>query len=179
MSDEGSIVEDREDIKRYSLHLEILREHVKEQSGHFDAIDSKVGVSLGFAFIAIGQVVTAVYRADPRTFHEGCISTFLFWLFFCGLIFCFAFAVVAGAISRHPKFFNEAIELDAEDWTKDQAAILKSVIERFNEVVKGNDESLNSKSSWATAAYIAVTLAIGFSLGLLVTLFSAIFRLPV
>jgi len=89
----------------------------------------------------------------------------------------FALAVISGAISRHPKFFDQSIVLDEEDM-KDRLTMLKSAISTFKEMIEDNEKSLDAKSSWASAAYICVTISIGCSLGLLATLFSAIFRLP-
>jgi len=164
-----------EEIDRYKLRLELLREVVKEQADHFDAIDSKVAAALGFAFIAIGQVVTGVFRTDTRVFHENCAVTALLWAFFGAVILFFLVAVVAGVVARWPRTFDQSVYPDesGDDYLK----MLQDAVVLFKEVTGDNDKTLDSKSKWATVTYLFVALSVVASLGLLVTLFAAVSRL--
>jgi hypothetical protein len=165
-----------DDSEIAKIRLEQVRAFIAGQANVFDATDTKTGAALGFAFVAIFQILAGILRASPAIFHRTCVLSCLQWGAFGLLVLSFVAALVASAKSRWPRGFQNHAELTGSPTT--HMAALAEVISELEKVALENTKALDEKRHWAQITYFAVSVAILSSLGLAAVLFIAIAAFP-
>ena len=154
------------------LQLEELRRSISSQANIFDQVDSKIAATLGFAFIAIFQIMAGIFRADPKIFHRTCILSVLQWFFFGLLIITFSAAMSFGVACRWPRVFSQHAAL--EETYESEEACLDAAISEMRKVEDENYRTLETKNKWGRLTYIAVGFTVLSGLGLCTVIFISV-----
>jgi hypothetical protein len=158
------------------LKLEQVRAYIAGQANVFDATDTKTGAALGFAFIAIFQILAGILRAPPTIFHRTCVLSCMQWSAFGFLVLSFITALFASAKSRWPRVFGNHADLTGSPTT--HLVALTEMISELEKVAAGNANTLEEKRHWAQITYFAVGAAILSSFLLAAVLFIAVAAFP-
>jgi hypothetical protein len=159
-------------IEIAKIRLQEVRNCIAGQANAFDATDTKTGVALGFAFVAIFQILAGILRAAPAIFHRSCVLDCLQWAAFGLLVLSFVAAITASFKSRWPRGFHNHAELTGNP--TNHLAALAEVVSGLEKVALANENTLEEKRYWAQITYGAVGVAILSSLLLATVLFVAI-----
>ena len=165
---------DGEEIAK--IRLEQLRACINGQANVFDATDTKTGAALGFALIAIFQILAGILRASPTIFHRTCVLSCFQWVAFGMLVLSFVTALAASAKSRWPRGFHNHAEITGNPTT--HLTALTEISSELEQVVLANANTLEEKRYWAEITYLAVCAAILSSLLLATVLFISIAAFP-
>jgi hypothetical protein len=168
-------MEDSEEVEIEKIRLVEARAYIAGQANGFDTTDTKTGAALGFAFIAIFQILAGALRASPAIFHRNCALSCLQWIAFGLLVTAFLTALVASVISRWPRPFENHAEIGNQ---ATQLAALTMAVSELERVGHVNDDTLEKKRHWAQVTYFAVTIAILSSLLLSSALYIATAAFP-
>jgi hypothetical protein len=146
-------------MKLLEFRLTLLKDEITAQANTFDQIDSKTGVALGFMFIAVAQVLAAMFlipdaRGHFSTWHS-CVGNCTFFFANASALFATAF----GVASRWPRGFLHSIEFDigADESYSDA---LKGAIRDFKEITVTNESINDKKHNWAIPTYLCTGLAL-------------------
>ena len=146
--------------KKLELQLRLVKDEIAAQANAFDQIDSKTGVTLGFTFVVVGQVLAAVFRMaiDKNGFHSKIpiISNVLFG--FANLFTIFA--IVCGVIARWPREFEHSIGFSQDELSLPYLAMLAAAFKRLTDRAKANEARIKTKGWWATGTYLSVGLTL-------------------
>ncbi len=157
--------------KKLEFQLRLVKEEIAAQANTFDQIDSKTGVTLGFTFVVVGQVLAAVFRMaiDKNGFHSD-IPITLNTLFGSANLFAIL-AIVCGVIARWPREFEHSINFSQDELSLPYLAMLEAAFKSFTERTKTNEATIKTKGGWATITYLFVGLALAIYLALTVFLY--------
>jgi hypothetical protein len=140
--------------------LKLAKEEIAWQANTFDQIDNKTGVALGFTFVAVGQVLAAVFRmATDQNHFQSLHPYWITGLFISANTWVFL-AIVCGICSRWPRNFQHSLTWDNDDYACEHIEILNSAFEKSKDIAKQNDEVLEEKGKWAKQTYRFVGLAL-------------------
>src|ERR1700722_737175 len=104
--------------------LRLTKDEVTAQSAAFDQIDNKTGVALGFTFVAVGQVLAAVFRMATDQNHFQTPHPYWVTGVFILANICVALAITFGVCSRWPRSFQHAIEWTEEEYSLEHVELL-------------------------------------------------------
>jgi hypothetical protein len=147
------------DLKLLEFRLTLLKDEITAQANAFDQIDSKTGVALGFMFVAVAQVLAALFLVPTERSHfaiqHSCLTNCTF--FFANLsALC---ATAFGAVSRWPRGFEHSLDLkiDAEDSYQDT---LRNTVKEYKEITEHNQSVNSEKNVWAKPTYLCTGLSL-------------------
>jgi hypothetical protein len=156
--------------------LQIAAKKVDSQGNNFDQLDAKTGVLLGFALVAVVQVLAALFQLwtsnpKPHLGVPGFGHPHLFALFFALGVLAIALAAGCGLATLLPKTFEYGPGLD--DFLKStfdlhdmQSKALDIYVGAIRDNQKSNDKKVRL-SSWGASLLFAALLFLMVSIGIL------------
>ncbi len=156
--------------------LQIATKKVDSQGNNFDQLDAKTGVLLGFALVAVVQVLAALFQLwtsnpNPHTGVPGFAHPHLFAFFFGLGVLAIAISAGCGLASLLPKTFEYGPSLD--DFSKDtvfalhdmQSKALDAYVSAIRENQKSNDKKVLLARWGANLLFVALlSLVISISI---------------
>jgi hypothetical protein len=141
------------------LAITVAREEIATQSEAFDQLDTKTGVLLGFAMIAVSQVFSGVLHLVTE--KQTLATEFSGWLALLFLIGTTAVlvATVAAVVQRLPHIYNN-ISTDKEDLQKSEIEMKRVVLDAYKDAAKSNESTLSRKAKLARAVSFGVGVAL-------------------
>jgi hypothetical protein len=158
------------DIKLLEFRLTLLKDEITAQANTFDQIDNKTGVALGFMFIAVAQVLAAMFlipdvRGHFSTWHS-CVGNCAFFFANASALFATAF----GVASRWPRGFLHSIEFDIKA-DESYSKALEGAIGDFKKITVMNEIVNGEKHKWAKPTYLCTGLALALYLAFTLILY--------
>jgi hypothetical protein len=162
--------------ERFKFLFELGSREIAQQADAFNHADTKVGVMIGFALVALAQVLGAVIKistesgptvlAHPRTFEV---------LFVLGTI-SMAVGVIFGFLERRPMDFDGGPTLAPGSEFATEAELRTYALADLKSAIGKNDDVLKTKARLShysaagilggLALYIALVIAMFFSLSI-------------
>lgn len=151
-----------------ALLIEAAKQEIAGQADAFNQLDGKTGVVLGFALVALAQILAGMLKAsaDSSTLHGPHLNSLRIMLQLG--VLCFAAATVCGIIQRFATdFYSGAAVADLEaamivnpaiDLEGQLLAELKDCISK-NEAVINHKAKLANASAFFTGAGLVVLVA--------------------
>lgn len=135
--------------------LQVASQKVTSQGNAFDQLDSKMGVMLGFATVAVLQVLAALFQlwSNPSKVVFGHPHVFAS-AFILGLA-SITVAAACGLLSLAPKDFDYGPDFEecAHCKAKDLHELKLFALNHYHQAIKGNQSSNDKKvasAAWAT-----------------------------
>ena len=148
------------EVRLLEFRLRLLKDEITAQANTFDQIDNKTGVALGFMFIAVAQVLAAMFLIPDVRSHFGawhsCVGN-------CVFFFANASALLAtalGVASRWPRGFQHSIDFDIKA-DESYSNVLRATVQDFKEITLTNESVNSTKHNWAVPTYLCTGLALG------------------
>jgi hypothetical protein len=141
--------------------LQIAAKKVDSQGNNFDQLDAKTGVLLGFALVAVVQVLAALFQLwtsnpNPHTGVPSFAHPHLFAFFFGLGVLAIAVSAGCGLASLLPKTFEYGPGLDdfSKSVTFDLHDIQSKALDIYVRAIRENQKSNDKKvllASWGAS----------------------------
>ncbi len=160
-----------------SYLLQIAAKKVDSQGNNFDQLDAKTGVLLGFALVAVVQVLAALFQLwtsspNPHTGVPSFAHPHLFAFFFGLGVLAIAVSAGCGLASLLPKTFDYGPSLDdlSESATFDLHDMQSKALDIYVQAIRENRKSNRKKAllaSWGAGLLFVALLFLVVSIGIL------------
>ena len=149
------------DREAFELLKEAGCKEIDSQADCFNQLDAKVGVILGFALVAIVQILGSLFRSMPA--NQALIAVYPKWFFglFALAIVSILAAILFAVFERWPRRFFHGAELHKLQPNAPSVELLrKSTIRQIRGAIKKNDIIVSRKRDFANYASISVVFGL-------------------